>query len=443
MKKAPLLLVTIAALLLTVACGEDAEDAVPTEDIDRGPAIQIVIPPDTPIVVGVSTALTGPIGPRGTEYRNAVITAVNRWKAANGEQIGGHDIEVVAADDGCSEPGVAEVAADLLLRQPGLVGVIGPQCSGGAAASIPIYADAGIVAISGSATRTDLTTSQAADGFFFRTAFRNDLEGALIGLFLTGDQVNIERAYFIDVADDPFSVDLADATADVIDREGGLELIRESVASGTVDFGEVVGRVLAADVDFVGFAGFNPDAALLYRQLRDEGFTGGFGAGDAAASIDNFVEPLGEVSNGALFSGCQYPLPDDFVAEYESAHGEPPSETFPGQYADAVTALLDAINTVAQPQDDGSLVIEPEALRDAVRATDLDGLTGPISFDENGDRVPAPGQSLSEIQDVAFEPQDPDLGLIPCQVQDGTLVPLGGPEPGEICCLEDLLAEEP
>jgi branched-chain amino acid transport system substrate-binding protein len=436
-------LLLLGVMLVAAGCSEGSEEETPVEDITRGPDVRIVIPPDTPIVIGVSSALTGPIGPRGTEYRDAVVASVNRWKIANGDTIGEHGVEIVAADDGCSEVGVAEVSADLLLRQPGLVGVVGPQCSGGAAATIPLYAAAGIVAISGSATRTDLTTTQAADGFFFRTAFRNDLEGALIGLFFTGDAIMIDRAYFIDIADDPFSVDLANAAADVVDREGGVELIRESVVPGTVDYGETVDRVLAADVDFVGFSGFNPEAALLYRQLRDAGFTGGFGAGDAAASQENFIDPLGEVSEGALFSGCQYPLPADFVTDYESVHGSPPSETFPGQYADAVSVLLDAVSAVAQVQDDGSLVIEPAELRDAIRATSFEGLTGPISFDENGDRVPEPGQSLSEMQDAAFETQDPDIytnvGLIPCQVQNGDLVPLGGPTAGELCCLGDLL----
>lgn len=442
---APLATALLCLTLLSAACGEDQADDEPQAPVERGPDVPIVIAPDDPIVVGVSSALTGPIGPRGTEYRDAAVTGVERWKEANGEQIAGHAIEVLAADDGCSEPGVAREAAERLLAQPGLVGVIGPQCSGGAGATIPVYADAGVVAISGSATQTDLTTDQPPDGFFFRTAFRNDLEGTLIGLFLTGDAIEIERAYFIDVAGDPFSIDLADASQAIVDQEGGVALIRDSIQAGAVDFSDLVGRVLQADVQFVGFAGFNPEATLLYRQLRDAGYEGGFGGGDAAASVDNFIEPLGDVSEGVLFSGCQYPLPEDFVDDYERLHDRAPSETFPGQYADAVTVLLNAVAAVAQEQDDGSLVIDPVALRDAVRAGGIEGLTGPVNFDFNGDRVPEPGQELDDVQAQAFELQDPDIytavGLIPCQVQDGRLVPLGGPAPGEICCLAGILVE--
>ena len=135
---------------------------------------------------------------------------------------------------------------------------------------------------------------------------------------------------------------------------------------------------------------------------------------------------------GVLFSGCQFPLPGDFAAELERVHGSEPSETFPAQYADAATALLDAIKQVAQPGDDGSLTMDPRALRDAVRATSLQsGLSGAIAFDTNGDRVPEPGVELSDFQGAASDINDiapfVTLGLIPCQVQDGRLVPLAGP----------------
>ena len=82
-------------------------------------------------------------------------------------------------------------------------------------------------------------------------------------------------------------------------------------------------------------------------------------------------------------------------------------------------------------------MIRPTALRDAVRATDLrDGLSGSIAFDANGDRLTKPGEELDALVAASVAAQDADLytalGLIPCQVQDGVLVPLSGPTAGEI-----------
>jgi len=423
----------VFGLLATVvfvfaACGGDEEADVDLKDIDRSPDTPIVLPADVPIVVGVSSALTGPIEERGREYLNAVTTSVERWKAANGELIGGHEISVVGEDDGCSEPGVAIVAARRLLQQPGLVGVIGPQCSGGASPAAPAYAAAGIVAISGSATATALTKGQQDDGFFFRTAYRNDLEGKLIALFAI-ETLEAETVYLIDDGE-LFGEDLADTAQRLLTRPG-IDVIRESIQQGDVDFSDLASRIAADNPDFVAFAGFNPEAALLLRQIRDAGYEGLFGAGDGAASQGDFVEPLGEVAEGALFAGCGYPLPDDFEAEFVALHGDVPQASFPAQFADAATSLLDAVAAVAQPQADGSLVIDPRELRDAVRASDFEGVSGSIAFDSKGDRVPSPGDELEEVLDRGFELQDAqmlvDLGLVQCQVQEGQLVPVSGP----------------
>ena len=424
----------IAILFIAGACGDDGDEDTDGENgaIERSPQTPIVIPAGEPVVVGISTALTGgPVGVRGAEYRDAAITAIERWKAMNGDQIAGHEIQVRAEDDGCSASDVTEVAAQRLLRVEGLVGVIGPQCSGGSVAVIPTYADAGVVMISGSATTTSLTEEQPEGGFFFRTAYRNDLEGTLIGLFL----VAYENAYLIDDGE-TYGQDLSNSAQQVA-VDGGVSVTRESIVVGTVDFGDLAEKIAQAKPDFVGFAGFNPEAALLYRQLRDAGYDGVFGAGDGAASQVGFVEPVGEAAEGVLFAGCTFPLSADFLADFVDLHDYEPTAAFPAQYADAATLLLNAVAEVAVAQEDGSLVIDPIELRDAVRATVLqDGLSGTIAFDENGDRVPPGVASLSQFVDDALANQDNsgyvDLGLIPCQVQDGRLVNLLGPGAGEI-----------
>jgi branched-chain amino acid transport system substrate-binding protein len=425
-------LLSAGSVVIGACGGDDVHEFVP-QDIARGPQTPIRIPPEEPIVIGVSTALTGPIAERGNEYLDAVVVGVERWKSDHGELIGGHEIEIVGEDDGCAEPGVAIVAARRLLGREGLVGVVGPQCSSGAATAVPAYSQAGIVSISGSATATVLTEGQQEDGFFFRTAYRNDLEGAFVALFLSED-IEAESIYLIDDGE-LFGEDLADTAQRLIVRRG-IRVVRESINQGDVDFSDLAARIAADDPDFVAFAGFNPEAALLLRQIRDAGYGGPFGASDGAASQGDFVEPLGEVAEGALFSGCGFPLPDDLVDEFDDLHGYEPQASFPAQYVDAVTAMLDAVVTVAEEQNDGSLMIDPQELRDAVRATDMDGISGPIAFDSRGDRVPEPGYELEEVQEEAFRSGDGrllvDLGLVQCQVQDGQLIVISGSDTPDI-----------
>jgi branched-chain amino acid transport system substrate-binding protein len=421
----PLLLVALL-LLLAAACGGGDEVTIPElTDEPRSSADEaIVVPAGAPIVIGVSVPLTGPDEDAGLEDRDAVLTAIDRWKAANGELLHGHEIVVRAEDDGCTEEDIAAQAAERLLRQPGLAGVIGPDCSAGAASANPVYAKAGIVAISGSATRTDLTEEQPEGGYFFRTAYRNDLEGLLIALATAEDFGNI---LLVDDGES-YGQDLADSSTQLLE-DAGISVERETIERGAVDYSEIASQIAQANPELVGFVGFNPEAALFYEQLRDAGYEGPFGASDAAASVTDFVDPVGaEEAEGVVFVGCALTLPADFLAAFEVIHGEQPAASpFVAQYADAATVLLNALATTAEAQQDGSLSIDPQKLRDAVASTDLpDGLSGPIAFDADGDRVPTKGDELEQVVAEAAAAQDASLfqtlGLVPCFVQGGRLV---------------------
>jgi branched-chain amino acid transport system substrate-binding protein len=406
------LLAALACLLalVTVACGGGEDRTLKLEPIERSPSTPIVVLAGEPIVVGTSSALTGPVGQRGREYRDAAILGVNRWKSARGERIQGHEIVVQAEDDGCTEADITVAASERLLRRPGLVGVVGPQCSAGARAAIPVYNEAGTIAISGSATTTSLTLDQSKNGFFSRTAYTNRFEGDLTGQFVA--EMGVNAVYLIHDSED-YGKDLATGAAAELSKRA-VDVTVAGVRRGQVDFGELAAKVAEQNPDFVGFAGFNPEAALFYRQLRDAGYRGSFGAGDAAASERDFVRPVGsELAEGVYFAGCSLDLPDEFVKGFRRLHGSEPTAAFVAHYADAATILLTAVAEVAKPQPDGSLTIDPAALRLAVRSATLsDGVSGHIAFDGNGDRV----SDAAAVDERAL-----DLGLAACQVKKGRL----------------------
>lgn len=404
------LAVVVAVVVVVATGGGDDDGGTLITEIERSPDTPIEIPFGEPIVIGVSAPLSGPTETLGSEARDAVIVGVELWKEANGDTIGGHEIEVHAEDDGCFDADITARAAGHLLYGndghqllPGLVGVIGPMCSDGASRVIPAYAQAGIVMISGSATRSDLTTGQTAPEFFFRTAYSNSQEGALQARYIIV-QLRATTAYVIDDSE-AYGTDLANSLQARL-RGGGVEVTREAIAGGDVDFSELAGRIAADDPDVAVFAGFHPEGALLYRQLRDAGYGGTFLGGDGLVSVSDFIEPLGELAEGAVFAGCSLTLPEEFLSEYVSIIGSEPETPFPAQLVDAVTVLLDALAQVAQEQADESLLINPLELRAAVAAVELAGVSGAVAFDENGDRV---GEGA-------------DVGLVMCRVEGGRFV---------------------
>ncbi len=403
--------------VLAVACGAKAanKDNISNQPPRTDALSKIVVPAGQPLIVGISEPLTGSESAAGIEERDAALTSLMRWKTKNGRQIAGHEIQVRVEDDGCTDGAVAVQAAERLLRTPGLVGVLGPSCSAGAKQAIPAYETGGIVAISGSATESDLAAGQPSGGFFFRTSYRSELQGLIGGQFVA-QTLQAKTAYLIDDGES-YGRDLVEAARGAM-QAGGVSVTRESISRVTVDFSALAKKIAADKPDFVGFGGYNPEAVLLYRQLRDAGYEGPFGAGDAAATISTFVEPVGaQAAEGVYFVGCPLTLPGDFPKDFESVHGGPPvASAFVAQYADAATILLDAVSQAAQQQPDGSLTVDPATLRDAVRETRLlDGVSGHVAFDSSGDRIGA-GGGLNE--------QAKDLGLSACQVQGGKLVNL-------------------
>ncbi|MCH6555125.1 MAG: branched-chain amino acid ABC transporter substrate-binding protein [Chloroflexi bacterium] len=405
------LAVVVAVVVVVATSGGDDEAESVIGDVPHSPDTPIVVPAGEPIIIGVSGPLSGPTEIFGIEFSEAAAVGVELWKAKTGDTLLlGHEIEVHAEDDGCFDADITARAAGHLLYGndghhllPGLVGVIGPMCSDGASRVIPVYAQAGIVMISGSATRSDLTTGQTAPEFFFRTAYSNSQEGALQARYII-DELGAATAYVID-SGERYGTDLANSLQARL-RGGGVEVTREAIAGGDVDFSELAGRIASDDPDVVVFAGFNPEGALLYRQLRDAGYGGTFLGGDGLVSVSDFIEPLGELAEGAVFAGCSLTLPEEFLSEYVSIIGSEPETPFPAQLVDAVTVLLDALAQVAQEQADGSLLIDPLELRATVAAVELAGVSGAVAFDENGDRV---GEGA-------------DVGLVMCRVEGGRFV---------------------
>jgi branched-chain amino acid transport system substrate-binding protein len=394
------ILIVLVVLMQVLDFETEAEVFEAPGSVARFQDTPVVIAAGDPIVLGYAGPLSGPLV---DETSDIAIAGVLRWKQLNGDLIGGHAVELVGEDDGGTIGAIAVVAANLLIARPGLVGIVGPAFSSAADATIDIYAAAGVVMISGSATRRDLTLTQSQPPFFFRTAFTNAIQGArqaeiLIDRIATGSAVIIDDG-------EAYGIDLAQSVVTGL-RDAGWTIDRLSVPQGTVNFSAVVEQIRATASDAVIYEGFNPDGALLLRQLRDAGYAGLFITGDGVVSQSAFLDVLGDRAEGAILTGCPETLSADFRDLWEDGGGGAvPIISLVGNTADAAYILIDAVAQVAELQPDGSLIINPSELRDAVANTNVTGWASghPIAFDSQGDRI---GQGV-------------DAGLVACEVRNG------------------------
>jgi branched-chain amino acid transport system substrate-binding protein len=98
---------------------------------------------------------------------------------------------------------------------------------------------------------------------------------------------------------------------------------------------------------------------------------------------------------------------EEFLPAYMEMFGTEPTAPFHAHAYDATVMVLNAITASAKQDADGTLLIGRQALRDALFATEgMEGITGTISCDENGDCAD-PKIAVSQVQSGDFVPVYP------------------------------------
>jgi len=365
-------LVLIVAVAMTgiLGCGTETTE-------DEGDGGEDEVATET-ITIGVHTSLTGGLADYGFAAAEACKIAAEDF---SGFEVDGtvYEIELSIKDDK-GEPAEAPIVAQQLVDE-GVVGVIGCLTSGNTNASLPIYQEAGIPLISGSATSPDLTEADFDN--FFRTCLRDDLQGQALAEWAV--ELGTEKAVVMDDRGD-YAVGLGNIVQEALEAEG-VEVNRQEGQEGDTDFSAQVNNIKAFGPDAVIFTGYHREAGLLFKQLTEAGVEAQFMGGDGIKS-DEIADEAGGAANveGALctFGGfAQEAMPgyEDFAAKFEEATGEAAGPYSENNY-DALGALVAAIQEAAST--DGAAIV------DALHTVEYEGVQGTLTFDEKGD-VSVPG----------------------------------------------------
>ncbi len=165
-----LLAVLLSFALITAACGDDddssttAEEETPAEEtpadepdvadhLGDGSLGEIVVAEGAEVQIRSLNAITGDVAFLGVPNQRAVELAV-----ADYGDIKGFGISMdQGLDDLCSADG-GQAAAQTIVADEQIAGVIGTSCSGAATAAAPLISEAGIVMVSPSNTSPALTS---------------------------------------------------------------------------------------------------------------------------------------------------------------------------------------------------------------------------------------------------------------------------------------------
>jgi branched-chain amino acid transport system substrate-binding protein len=348
-----------------------------------------------PIQLASLLSISGDTAFLGTDSNHGVELAIDylddAFDATPGQLLG-HDVTLQQEDDGCSAEG-GQAGATALAANPDIVAVIGTSCSSAAlGVADTILGDKGILLISPSNTNPGLTSEEAHQPFYLRTAHNDKIQGAIVADFVF-TKLGIDTAATIN-DESPYADGLAAAFRDNFEALGGTITDTEQVSSSDTDLGPVFTNIAATDPGVVYGPNFNPVCALSYTQGSDILAKGTVQVGSDGCLESSFLDTVGKPIAGAdyyasspdvtAFQGGAF-YKDEYSPAYTDQFGKPTS-VFNAHAFDATNILFDAIEAVAVDDGSGNLTISRTALKDAVFATSgYEGVTGTITCTPLGD----------------------------------------------------------
>ncbi len=386
----------LAAALVSAACS-GAEETVHTPDPDHlgdGSLGVVEVPAGEAVQIRSLNTITGDVAYLGIPNQRGVELAVADFGPVNG-----FDVDLgTRYDDLCSSDG-AQAAAQTIIADEDVVGVIGPSCSTAAVAASPLVTAAGMVLFAPSNTSPTLTSDLAGNPGLNHSVgyYRTSNNGLFVGEAMARFAYEgLELMFAAAIHDgDPYSRSIAQAFKDSFERLGGTVTGFAAINKEDTDMVPVLTEVAAGSPEALFFPIFQPAGDFLTDQAPGvPGLEEVILLTDAALLNDGFMSL--PQSAGVYFSGPDLRFgatsnestgktPETLLSTYEQTYGEPPSAPYWAHAYDATTLLLEAI-TAASRVDDGTLVIDRAGVRQFLNnVSGYGGVIGTIDCDNFGD----------------------------------------------------------
>jgi len=329
------------------------------------------------VKIGHVGPLTGGIAHLGKDNENGARLAIEQANAAK-VKIDGKEVKfTLVAEDDQADPKVGATVAQKLVDAK-VSGVVGHLNSGTSIPASPIYSQAGIPVISGSATNPKLTEQ----GFKtqFRVVGRDDQQGPAIASYLATNN----KPHTVAVIDDAtaYGEGIANEVEKTLKAAKITVLPREKGTDKTTDWKAILTKLRGRNPDAVFYGGMDATGGPLLKQGRELGIKAVFSFGDGACT-DKMKELAGDAAEGLLCSQAGIPVEaadKKFLEAYKKKFNADPILYSPFTY-DAANMLIQAMQKANSS--------DPKKYLPVLAKLDFTGATGKIAFDDKGDRKDA------------------------------------------------------
>ncbi|HEX9643084.1 MAG TPA: amino acid ABC transporter substrate-binding protein [Acidimicrobiia bacterium] len=398
MKKSRHLALFAAVVVALAACGGDngtdttqpsaatttAQDEATTTTADSGGGTTTTeggMEAPEAIKIGAVVPLTGPFAGGGAQVERGYRYAVDVINEAGGvfvEEYGvSLPLELDVRDD-ASDPNQTTSIMDELAGD-GAVVYLGGFASPVHAAGSAVAERNGIPYL-GVATSTQAFHEQGYRYFFSPFPKSPDMAVSvyeMLNAYLPEGERPSRVGIFQEATD--WGEELGPLWAEEAANFGYEVVVHETYAPGSTDFTDIILRGQAADVEVLLSLPTPPDGFGIYQQMGELGWKPPFNLVVRAADVPTWND-LGDAGDGVVLSAPWHPAlgfpGTDAVNERHLEEEGRPADPVVGSAYALVEILADAIARAG--------TLDHDAVRDAIAATDLMTIIGPVTFREDG-----------------------------------------------------------
>jgi len=353
------------------------------------------------IVLGAAVSLTGKYALNGTNTKNGYELAVREINDNGGVKIGGRSYQLkVRYYDDESTPARGTELAERLIKQDGVKFMLGPYSSGLTKAIVPVVEKYRVPMIEGNGAARELFTKNYRYIFAVLSTSDQYLTPAIdlaaehaAELGKSKDKLRVALA----MENDPFAQDVRAGVLDDVRRQGMMVVIDDQLPPELNDMSVTLTKAKALKPDVLVISGHEKGALTAVNQMQALQV---YIPVVALTHCDSaqIVEKLGDAAEHVFcahqwhrslgYKGELFGSAEDFAKQFEAAYNyEAPYQA--AQSAAAVHVFADAFKRARS--------LDPQMVRDAIAATELDTFYGPVKFDETGRNIAKP-VVLTQIQ---------------------------------------------
>lgn len=329
------------------------------------------------IRVGIIGPLTGEVSVYGISATNGAKLALDEINANGG--VLGKQIDYGTVLDEKGDVSEATNAYNRLVNE-GIVALIGDITSKPTMAVAELAAEDNLPMITPSGTALEITTIGPN---VFRTCFTDPFQGKIMATF-AADNLKAKNVAIIYNSSDDYSTGLTKAFKEQAAEKGITIVAEEAYGAADKDFKAQLTKITETKPDAIFVPDYYTVVGLIATQAREVGFDGPMLGADGWDGVLGVMD-AGNISvlDNCYFSNHYSPKDTDekvanFVSSYQEKYGEMPT-SFSALGYDTAYMLVQAM------EEAGST--DSQAVIDALKNIEFNGITGSIHFDENNNPI--------------------------------------------------------